>query len=73
MSTETAAPTGCSVTGGKGCISISANGDHVAYKVYAAGGQLVAEGVADETDIVEAPAGICIVSAHGEKTKVVVR
>lgn len=73
ISTETAAPTGYSVTGGKGCISISANGDPVAYKVYAAGGQLVAEGVADGTDIVEAPAGICIVSAHGEKTKVVVR
>ena len=73
ISTETAAPTGCSVTGGKGCISISANGEPIAYKVYAAGGQLVAEGVADGTDIVEAPAGICIVSAHGEKTKVVVR
>lgn len=33
----------------------------------------MAEGVADGTDIVKAPAGICIVSAHGEKTKVVVR
>ena len=70
---EIAASDGCSVTGGKGCISISANGEPIAYKVYAAGGQLVAEGVADGTDIVEAPAGICIVSAHGEKTKVVVR
>ncbi len=70
---EIAASDGCSVTGGKGCISISANGEPIAYKVYAAGGQLMAEGVADGTDIVEAPAGICIVSAHGEKTKVVVR
>ena len=73
LNDEIAASDGYSVTGGKGCINISANGEPVAYKVYAAGGQLVAEGVADGTDIVKAPAGICIVSAHGEKTKVVVR
>lgn len=70
---ETTAQAGCRVTAGKGCISISTNNGPMQYKVCTAGGLLVAEGEANGTDIVKAPAGICIVSTTGGKTKVVVR
>lgn len=70
---ETTAQAGCRVTAGKGCISISTNNGPMQYKVCTAGGLLVAEGEANGTDIVKAPAGICIVSTIGGKTKVVVR